>query len=80
MSNKKEISQQYEEELREYAEKLDISTNFGLHETLSIEEHKMLVEGSKGDKFHMTKEFLEFERADLTDFMSWERSDGGTVR
>ena len=78
MSDKQENIKKYEEKLKEYAEKLDFSSNFSASETLSKEEHKMLIEGYKSDKFYKTNEFLELEKADLSDYSFWERANGGT--
>ncbi len=77
MSRNKEISAEYAEELKDYAEKLNFFSNFAGEVTLSSQEHKMLIEGYKS-KFMKSKLFKEFERADLTDYFLWERSNGGT--
>ena len=79
MSKKKDFKSEYADELKEYGEKLNISSNFSGSATLSYKEHKMLVEGYKRDKFYLSKEYKELETADLSDFLSWERSDGGTI-
>lgn len=76
MSRKNESAAKYAEKLKEYAEKLNFSTYFSTCATLSLEEHKMLVEGYKDSKFHESKEFVEFERADLFDYMLLERRHG----
>ena len=78
MSNKKENIKKYEDKLKEYAEKLNFSSNFSMAATLSEEEHKMLIEGYKCDKFYKTNAFAEFETADLSDYFIWERAHGGT--
>ena len=80
MSKKKDFQAEYAEELKEYGEKLNFSSNFSTSATLSYKEHKMLVEGYKRDRFHLSKEYMELEVADLSDFLSLERSDGGTIR
>lgn len=79
MSNNKETEKIYAKKLSQYAEKLNFSTIFDCVETLSQEEHKMLVEGNKSNSYFSTQEFREFERADLIDFFNLERSDGGTI-
>jgi hypothetical protein len=67
----------YEDELKEYAENLENTTNFDIHDTLSPQEHKMLIEGYKSSVEVETQEYQELEIADLSDFMFWERSNGG---
>ena len=76
MSKNTLILKKYEEMLKEYDEKLNISSIFGTSVTLSCKEHKMLLEGYKHSR--ISEEFLENEKADLSDFMLWERSNGGS--
>ncbi len=78
MSRNNETMTEYAEKLKEYAEKLNFSTNFSTSATLSLEEHKMLVEGYKNSKFHEGKEIMELESADLFDFWLLERRHGRT--
>ena len=76
MAKESEYVSNYEDELKEYAENLENSTNFDIGDTLSLAEHKMLVEGYKSSEIE--EEYSELEIADLSDFMLWERSNGGT--
>jgi hypothetical protein len=66
----------YEEILKEYSEKINISSKFSTEVTLSCKEHKMLLEGYASLK--LSKEYFELERADLEDYMLLERSYGGS--
>ncbi len=78
MSRKSDIMPEYIKKMQEYAENLKKSSNFVPPVTLSKEEHKMLIEGYKYNKFNLSKEGVELEIADLCDFMLLERSYGGT--
>ena len=78
MSRKSSIMPEYINKMKEYAENLENFSNFVSPVTLSLEEHKMLIEGYKYNKFNKTKEYIELENADLHDFMFLERSYGGT--
>ena len=69
--------EKYAESLRKYAKELEKTSNFGMCDTLSLKEHKMLVEGYKKSIDIQGKQYCELEIADLSDFMLWERSHGG---
>lgn len=62
---------------KEIEEKESFSSNFSSVETLSLKEHKMLVEGYKS--LSLNEEYFKLEQADLADYMFWERNNGGTT-
>ena len=78
MSRKIENQKKYEEELKEYAEKANFSSNFETCVTMTAEEHKMLIDSYKKGKFQKDKDYQLFERADLEDYFKMERKRGGT--
>ena len=79
MSKNKEKLSHYADKLKKSAENLNNSSNFSTEVTLSLDEHKMLIEGYKDGKFFMSKEYEEFEKCDLIDYFNLERKDGGTI-
>lgn len=62
---------------KEIEEKESFSSNFSSVETLSLKEHKMLVEGYKS--LSLDEEYFKLEQTDLADYMFWERNNGGTT-